>query len=192
LWNLTSTVTISFIWIILNVLFLFACRQRACDENYSEFFITTLLTYNLCHTIQCSKMCCLSLYMPIPCPFALKIKYYTVVFHIHLRFNICFVHQTMALFLWKTLIISIIYTIPCPFALKIKYIVNFAFSFSIKIMLVLRQTRVKYENDVVVHRLNISYFSYQAIVIKKNSDDIRIMHPSFTKYLLRSVKLKRI
>jgi hypothetical protein len=70
--------------------------------------------------------------------------------------------------------------IPCPFALKIKYIVNFAFSFSIKIMLMLRQTRVKYENDVVIHRLNISYFSYQAIVIKKNSDDIRIMHPSFT------------
>jgi hypothetical protein len=69
--------------------------------------------------------------------------------------------------------------IPCPFALKIKYIVNFAFSFSIKIMLMLRQTRVKYENDVVIHRLNISYFSYQAIVIKKNSDDIRIMHPSF-------------
>jgi hypothetical protein len=70
--------------------------------------------------------------------------------------------------------------IPCPFALKIKYIVNFAFSFSIKIMFMLRQTRVKYENDVVIHRLNISYFSYQAIVIKKNSDDIRIMHPSFT------------
>jgi hypothetical protein len=48
------------------------------------------------------------------------------------------------------------------------------------VLFLFRQTRVKYENDFVIHRLNISYFSYQAIVIKKNSDDIRIMHPSFT------------